>query len=221
MSQGLFRQEVIDAKRGQWLGSIIVAPPLSRWLPTALAVVLATAIVLFLFFGHYTRRETVTGQLVPSAGLLNVAAPVAGTVTRLQVHDGQAVKAGEVLLQLSSEQDSAALGDTHELVGQQLAAQRVRLQDDLSNQTQSSWQEANALQAKAILLRAQIAQIAGQLDIQRQQVDSNRQMLERIEPLAAKGYVSAVQMQQQKSALLEAQTQYRYPPAARTRISMQ
>lgn len=32
LSQGLFRQEVIDAKRGEWLGSIIVAAPLSRWL---------------------------------------------------------------------------------------------------------------------------------------------------------------------------------------------
>ena len=209
LSQGLFRQEVIDAKRGEWLGSIIVAAPLSRWLLTSLALAVAAIILLFLFLGHYTRRETVTGQLVPSAGLLNVAAPGAGTVTRLLVRDGQTVRAGDVLLSISSEQDSASLGDTHALVGQQLAAQRERLQDDLSNQTQLSRQQAGALQAKAVLLRAQLAQIAGQMDIQRQQVESNRQMLERIEPLAGKGYVSAVQMQQQKAALLEAQTQYK------------
>jgi membrane protease YdiL (CAAX protease family) len=71
----LFRQEVIDTTRSQWLGSIIVAAPLSRWLLTALAVALAAAILLFLVFGHYTRRETVVGQLVPSGGLLNIAAP--------------------------------------------------------------------------------------------------------------------------------------------------
>ena len=46
-----------------------------RWLMTALALSLAAAIVLFLCLGHYTRRATVTGQLVPSAGLLNIAAP--------------------------------------------------------------------------------------------------------------------------------------------------
>ena len=209
MSQGLFRQEVVDARRGEWLGSIIVAAPPSRWLLTALALALAAAILLFLFFGHYTRRETVTGQLVPSAGLLNVAAPGAGTITRVNVRDGQAVKAGAVLLRLSSEQDSAALGDTHALVGQQLDIQRSRLQADLLNQKQWSEQQADALQAKAALLHAQLAQIAGQLAIQQQQVISNQQLLAKIQPLAAKGFVSAVQVQQQETAVLDAQAQYK------------
>jgi len=117
----------VDARRGEWLGSIIIAAPLSRWLLTSLALSLAAAVLLFLFFGHYTRRETVVGQLVPSAGLLNVAAPNVGTIARLQVHDGQRVKAGDVLIEISSEQDSTALGDTHALVGQQLDIQRSRL----------------------------------------------------------------------------------------------
>lgn len=209
MSQGLFRQEVIDAKRGEWLGSIIVAAPLSRWLLTTLALVLATTLLLFLFLGHYTRRETVTGQLVPTAGLLNVVAPSAGTITRLHVHDGQSVKAGEVLLRLSSEQDSAALGDTHALVGQQLVIQRSRLQADLLNQQQLSKQQAAALQSQGSLLHAQLTQIAGQLAIQQQQVTSNQQMLTKIKPLGARGFVSAVQIQQQEAAVLNAQAQYK------------
>ncbi|KZC18465.1 anibiotic ABC transporter [Rhodanobacter denitrificans] len=205
----LFRQEVVDARRGEWLGSIIVAAPLSRWLLTALVLALAAAILLFLFFGHYTRRETVTGQLVPSAGLLNIAAPSAGTVARVEVHDGQVVKAGDVLLKLSSEQDSAALGDTHALVGQQLDIQRSRLQADLFNQKQWSKQQADAFQAKTALLRSQLTQIAGQLAIQQKQVNSNQELLEKIEPLAAKGFVSAVQIQQQETAVLDAQAQYK------------
>jgi len=59
----------------EWPG--LTSPP-RRWPPwllTTLAVVLAVA---FLFFGHYTRRGTVIGQLVPSAGLLNIPAPSAG-----------------------------------------------------------------------------------------------------------------------------------------------
>ncbi|CAM5627148.1 hypothetical protein [Rhodanobacter lindaniclasticus] len=78
LSQGLFRQEVIEAKRGEWLGSIIVTTPLSRWGLTALALILAAAILLFLLFGHYTRRETVIGQLLPDTGVLTVAAPGVG-----------------------------------------------------------------------------------------------------------------------------------------------
>ncbi len=205
----LFRQEVVDARSGEWLGSIIVAAPLSRWLLTALTLTLAAAVLLFLFFGHYTRRETVLGQLVPSAGLLNIAAPNAGTVARVQVRDGQVVKTGDVLLKLSSEQDSAALGDTHALVGQQLDIQRSRLLADLLNQKQLSEQQADAFRTKAALLRSQLAQIAGQLAIQQRQVTSNQQLLARVQPLAAKGYVSAVQIQQQEASVLDAQAQYK------------
>jgi membrane fusion protein len=205
----LFRQEVVDARREEWLGSIIVAVPLSRWLLTALALTFAAAILLFLFLGHYTRRETVLGQLVPSAGVLNIAAPSAGTVTCLYVRDGQLVNAGDVLLTLSSEQDSATLGDTHALVGQQLDIQRSRLQADLLNQKQLSGQQTNALQAKTVLLHAQLTQIAGQLAIQQQQIASNQQMLAKIRPLAAKGFVSAVQIQQQETTMLDAQAQYK------------
>ena len=209
MSQGLFRQEVIEAKRGEWLGSIIVATPLSRWALTTLALILAAAIMLFLLLGHYTRRETVTGQLVPNRGVLTVAAPGMGTVTRLLVRGGQHVEAGDALLELSSKQDSTALGDTHTLVAQQLDIQRARLRSDLANQNQLATQQADALRAKVVLLQAQLKQIDGQLALQQQQVSSNQQLLARIKPLGVKGYVSAVQIQQQTTAVLNAQAQYK------------
>lgn len=205
----LFRQEVVEARRGEWLGSIIIAAPLSRWLLTALAVALATAIVLFLVFGHYTRRETVSGELVPSAGLLNVVAPSAGTIAKLHVHDGQSVKAGDVLVELSSNQDSAALGDTPALVGQQLDAQRTRLQSDLTDQQQLVQQQATALRGKVVLLQAQLTQIAGQMAIEQKQAADNQDLLGRFVSLGAKGYVSEMQIQQQRGVVLDAQNQYK------------
>ncbi|MBN8948278.1 MAG: HlyD family efflux transporter periplasmic adaptor subunit [Rhodanobacter sp.] len=199
----------MEAKRGEWLGSIIVATPLSRWALTTLALILAAAIMLFLLLGHYTRRETVTGQLVPNRGVLTVAAPGVGTVTRLLVRGGQHVEAGDALLELSSKQDSTALGDTYTLVAQQLDIQRARLRSDLANQNQLATQQADALRAKVVLLQAQLKQIDGQLALQQQQVSSNQQLLARIKPLGVKGYVSAVQIQQQTTAVLNAQAQYK------------
>lgn len=205
----LFRHEVLEARRGEWLGPILIAAPLSRWLWTSLALSLAIALVLFLTLGHYTRRESVTGQLVPSAGLLNLSAANAGMITHVWIHDGQAVHQGDPLIEISSEQDSAALGDTHALVSQQLDAQRARLQADLQTQQQLSIQQNSALHDKAALLRAQLDQINGQLAIQKKEADSAEQLLERIRPLSANGYVSALQIQQQQTAAFEAQTQYK------------
>ncbi|HET7331680.1 HlyD family efflux transporter periplasmic adaptor subunit [Dyella sp.] len=205
----LFRQEALEARRQEWLGTILVATPLSRWAWTLLAISFATALILFLVFGHYTRREAVTGQLVPSEGLLNLHATAAGLVNRVWVRDGQTVKQGDPLIEISGEQDSAKLGSTHALVGQQLEVQRLRLQADLQTKAQLTAQQADALRDKSALLRAQLEQIAGQLAIQKEQADSAQQLLERIRPLGSKGYVSALQLQQQQTTAYNAQTQHK------------
>lgn len=207
MEQALFRQEAIDARRGEWLGTINVATPLSRWALTSLGLALAATIVGFLVFGHYTRRERVTGQLVPSMGLLAVNAVNAGVVARVFVHEGQPVRKGDPLVELSSESDSATLGDTRARISAQLRSQRARLQADLVAQKQGGVTQKQALEDKVGLLRAQLVQIDAQQVLQKQQVASEQSLLQRIQPLRAKGYVSAFQVQQQEAALLQAQGQ--------------
>lgn len=208
MPQGLFREEVIKAKRGDWLGGIVVATPLSRWAWTLLSLSFAAALILFLLFGQYTRRESVRGQLVPSAGLINLTARSAGSVSRVWVKEGELVLKGDPLVEIASDQDSVALGDTHALVGQQLRLQQRHLKLDLQTQQQLAQQQADALRSKIDLLKAQQAQVADQMRLQQRQTDSAQSLLQRIEPLASKGYVSVYQIEQQKSAVLNAQAQF-------------
>jgi membrane fusion protein len=59
------------------------------------------------------------------------------------------------------------------------------------------------------LLKAQLAQVTDQVSLQQQQAASAQALLERIRPLGAKGYVSALQIQQQEAAVLDARTQFR------------
>lgn len=88
MVHGLFRSEVIKARSASWMGPIQLSSPISRWIYLSLALGLAAAVLGFLVFGHYTRRSHVTGQLVPTAGLLGVSSSMTGTVTRVYVHEG-------------------------------------------------------------------------------------------------------------------------------------
>lgn len=69
---------------------------------------------------------------------------------------------GDPLVEISSDQNSAALGDTHALVGQQLALQQQHLQQDLQTQQLQTQQQAGALRTKVTLLKAQQAQLSGQ-----------------------------------------------------------
>jgi multidrug efflux pump subunit AcrA (membrane-fusion protein) len=110
----LFRQEVVEASRGEWLGTILLVNPLSRWLMTWLAVSFALVLILFFAFGRYTHREVVIGQLIPTATSLTVATPSAGIITRLEVRGGQAVKVGDILAELTNYRGSAAAGNAQE-----------------------------------------------------------------------------------------------------------
>lgn len=63
-----FRKETLGARKRDWLGSLIVAAPLSRGLLTLLALVWAASMRIFLFFGHHMHREAVIGQRVTRPG---------------------------------------------------------------------------------------------------------------------------------------------------------
>src|SRR4051812_5230425 len=71
----LFRQEVLDARRTQWLGTVLVAPRASHRAFTALAVIAAAALLALAIFAPYTRTVRITGQLVPTSGVIRVFAP--------------------------------------------------------------------------------------------------------------------------------------------------
>lgn len=98
MADNLFRREASPEDQHSGLGETLLAGPPSRWLWLCLILLLTTAMGLFLVLGQYTRRETVTGQLVPASGLINITALSPGTVARLHVEDGQSIQADEVLM---------------------------------------------------------------------------------------------------------------------------
>lgn len=207
MAQGLFRPEAIAAQRRDWLGTIHLARSTPRWIAAGTAVAFAAAMLLFVCLGQYTRRERVSGQLVPHAGLLAISAGGTGKLSRVLVREGQTVRKGEALAEISGELDSAAFGGTLARVSERLQVQRARLESDLQVQQETDAQQRQALLDKQNLLRSQLAEVDGQLQIQQRQIDSGGKLLARIRPLLEKGYVSAFQVQQQESSLLDAQAQ--------------
>lgn len=203
----MINKEVEAIRRQEMLGPISVVVPLSHWLSSMLAFILGSTTLLFLVFGHYTRRETVTGQLVPSAGLLKIAAASAGTITQLYVREGQTVKAGDKLFELTGHLYSTNFGETHAIIAQKLNAQRSELKSDLQQQEKLLRQRDASLRRQIKLLKSELIQVKGQLDIRKEVVAGNKELYERIRPLMSNGYVSATQLQQYHLALLDAQGQ--------------
>ena len=217
----LFRSESLDARRGEWLGSIRLAAPLSHSVYAGLAGLIAVAMMGFLVFGHYTRRESVTGTLVPSMGLLNVSASMAGTVAKTFAHDGEKVRAGQRLVEISADRDSPTVGLVDALIAQSLRGQAALLHADLATQKQLVATQRSGLSAKLAMLKTQFVEIGGQIAIQQQDVADTKQVLAKFYTLGGGKFISALQMQQQKSTVFAARAQLKSLERDRVVITQQ
>ena len=203
MSQPLFRPEVLHARRSSWLGGISLAQPLQLWVLTALAVVAAAIIVLFVTLGTYTRRSTVTGQLVPTLGLATVVAPASGVVARLDVAEGGQVAAGSALALVTVPRATQGGGDTQIALEQSLQQR----QDGVlaTRQAQHAQLQAQAQGIASQLANAQreLAQVEAEVITRQQQIRIANETLERLRRLEGGQFVSALQIKQQEALVLD------------------
>src|SRR5580698_2395973 len=168
MSAGLFRKEAMIARQDNWLGTIRLQAPRPGWAFFGVGLLAIAAVLGLLIGGHYTRHEQVDGTLVPSSGLLTVTPVTPGIVARMLVKESDPVRAGQPLLEISGEQDSAALGDTHAAIATQLQFKRERLQADLQEQQQLAGLQQQDLRSRLTLLRGQVTQMDQQMALQKQ-----------------------------------------------------
>jgi len=217
----LFRSEAIDAKRQSWTGAIRLATPVSHTVWTALVVATLLIVFAWLYLGHYTRRAQVSGSLVPEQGLLEMTARTAGTVADTRIKEGDYVHAGDPLIVLSGERSSESLGDTNAAVSLQLKMQASRLQADIADTQRISMSQSHQFVTEKRLLEGQLSQLDAQLKIQQRQTESYTRVLEKIRPLVSKGYVSALQLQDQEAQALNAEAQVRALTRQRFEVSQQ
>ncbi|RQS12806.1 HlyD family secretion protein [Burkholderia sp. Bp8998] len=204
MTASLFRKEALDATRHRLMGAVGLYSPPWRWLMIGVAAALTFVVVAFFVLGSYTKRERVTGQLLPATGLLTVAPPLTGTVVAMRVREGQTVAAGAELLAISAEV-ATELGGTRETVARQLKFQRSRLETDLTSQSQLSAEAQRGLRTRAAALGDQLTQIARQNAQRLRQAELAQRQLHKLWSMRELGYASNSQVEQQEGVLLDAQ----------------
>lgn len=214
----LFRPEVIEHRRTEWLGKIVLVRPISFAFLTALAVGLTAATAGFLAWGEYTKKARVSGFLTPSEGLIKVNVVQSGTVLERRVSDGQAVRRGDVLFVISYDHNTATQSQAQASITQQLALRRQSLLDDLEKQRSMGTQREAEQQRRLVLLRGEIAQLQSERDTQVRRMQSAQSAMRRYEELKARNFVSDMQLQQKDDDLLDQQA--RLQGIDRTKLSM-
>ncbi|WP_267102661.1 HlyD family secretion protein [Xanthomonas sacchari] len=164
---------------------------------------------MWLFFGHYTQRVHVTGLLVPRAGLISLTANTLGVIDHVGVAEGDRVASGQVLVSLSGEHTSKALGNTAASVSSQLQRQAGSLRQDIGDTQRLEDKQAEDNRTQQSALKEQLAQIDAQIAIEKKQMQLVQELVNKWSGLVAGGYIPALQVEQEQSALLADESQLR------------
>jgi membrane fusion protein len=203
VSEPLFRPEVLAERQTQWLGTVLLTPRPSHRFFTVFAVIAAAAVLGLLLFGDFTRKERISGWLVPQQGLIRVFAPQAAVVTQIYVQEGGEVRKGDPLVVLSTELQSAALGATQAEIAHRIGIRRDSLKEEQLQQQRLAAQQTRALSGRLSALQAEQAQLEREIALQQSRVRLAEKSATRQRQLRESGFISDQQLQIAEESGLE------------------
>ena len=205
--KSLFREQVLNQQTSRMQGEVsLVQVPAFYWL-TGLILFVVVCSFIFLLSGSYARKTVVFGVLHPEQGVIRIQTSQAGTVQKLLVKEGEKVKAGQPLIELtmqhfSSEQTElnaslkkelgAILSNLQRQKQQEIASQRIREQDIIERNVSAQLQLNQVLQQQATF---------------QQRLELNQRLVKQVSQLSGTGFISNLELSRQQDTLLALQQQ--------------
>jgi membrane fusion protein len=213
----LFRREVFDAKKNTWLGDIVLVRPTSFLAITMFISIIGLALLVYLFWGEYTRKARAVGYVVPDEGVLKIIPQQAGLVAQLFVTEGQAVEGGDVLVVLNAER-SGASGEVQAQISQQIATRKQLLLQDRNKIIALYEQQLRSLVTRMESVQGEIQQIDRSIELLKQRARISDEMLARQRQLKAERFISDLALQLREQEWLS--EMFTLEGVKRNRISM-
>lgn len=198
----LFRPEAVAHKNQRLHGVVILARTWSSTALTAFFCLIVIAIVAFACTHGFTRKEIVTGVVVPDRGVIRLVAPQSGVVTSIQAKEGALLQAGDPVFVLTSERTSTK-GDTQASINDALSARMEHLRKEIEQQGFQANNKGQDIAVRLNSLNASLKQLDGELSLQRRKIEIARGLSASLNSLATEGSVSKNAASQKAAELLE------------------
>ncbi len=201
MQNSLFRPEAVAHSTRRLAGEVLLAAPLPAKLIGLVLAAIVLAAALFAGFATYARTASLSGWLIPDRGLIRAAAPATGLIQKVLVKEGEVVPEGQriAMIALAAETEGGNAGEAHARgLHEETVALKARKAATIAR-----------LEAEAEQTRSRIANFEGELQQAEDQVafqDRRLKLAQKqaaaAEQLAAKGTLSARDLEQRQSAVL-------------------
>lgn len=199
----LFRQQAIDNITIRQYGTVILSRAASHLVLTCVFSTLALLLVIFFGYFETTRKASIHGILVPTAGVIRVFPSQAGVIKEIRFREGQFVRSGDVLFVVSSERSTSEPKSAEALVSELLVQRRDSFYAELKQTRAQLEQRRAALQQRTLDLQREIERLDKQAFIQQRRIALSEQTLGRFAQLQATNYISVAQLQEREAELLD------------------
>lgn len=202
-SEKLFRSEVIEFKRERLWGDVILAQPLSAVVVTPIIILFLSILISYVYFGTYTRKETVIGYLVPKKGLVQISSQASGTLSEVLVTPGQVVSEGDILFRINT---SKSMDDGNLLSNRMrelLILQKRQIDDSLARLEINNQSKKTHLNTTKQNIIRQLEQLNRQRSLQSQRLQSAQDRYDTLVPLQERRLISNTDLQNQHQTLLD------------------
>lgn len=194
----IFREEVLKYQSHNEYGKILIPPSFLLSLTAILALLLFIFVLLFFYYGNYTRKAHLSGIVMPSSGLVKITPLYAGYVTKLILSEGEHVKKGVPLYHISGEHyDGHGVGILAS-ASLSLRLQLAMLSSQKSQEQYDNNQQQQAYHSRILSLHPQIKSAEQRLVLAEQQVSLAIAVMGRYKKLNITHYVSDVEYQQKE-----------------------
>lgn len=200
--ENLFRQEVTEHRRAKLDGNVSLIQPTSFKYLTFLLVAITVSSLIFLSLGKYSRKEQVTGTLLPDKGIVKIRAQQTGVISELFVTEHQTVKAGEALIKIKSEKFGESGFEANESLIQQYQFQIDSLTKQVSKKKEQSKLQQEDLNNSLRNLNQELEQITSTQALLNKRININNEIKSQIRELSQTGYASELEFKRQNDSIL-------------------
>lgn len=202
MATELFRKEVAEAKKLQWLGSIRIIRPFSFSIIVTGSIFIVLSLLAFSLLGEVTRRARLTGLITPVEGTFNLVSPQEGVIIDIKVEEGEVVHKGQVLAVISTDRETND-GALTQLIARALSERRLSLETEHRLIQRQAQEREESLLARLSSLNTEKAFAnAESMSVQRR-INLASKTMERYRELAKKGAASDIEAQDRQEILLD------------------
>ena len=202
----LFRPEALEAKKLNSFGRTVPLYPTHSLPLVVLLCAIVGALLLWVTQGSYARTEVVQGWVVPSGQMARITATRTGVLSEFYVKEGDMVEKGQKLALITLQNANSSAVDPSAQSEGLINQQRQLLADQAKLARSTASAEISRLDQSIDELQVQVNSIDAQIALQRQQVASAEASFAIMQDAQKKNYVSKVEFENQKRAMLTERT---------------